>query len=203
MVRKLFSEFLGTVFLVAVVVGSGIMAENLSGGNVAIALLGNTIATGAILVVIISVFGPISGAHFNPAVTLAFLIKGELDNKSAVLYVLLQILAGIAGTIIANLMFELPMIEASTHARTGASQWLAEFVATFGLVMTIFGCIKSKPDAVPYAVYLIHVFRQPGGDHCQNHERYILGHCARRCARFYPGTISCSGRWGMANVLAF
>lgn len=154
MARKLFSEWLGTFFLVAVVIGSGIMAERLAGGNVAIALLGNTIPTGAILVVIILIFGPISGAHFNPAVTLAFAIRREIDKKSAVYYVVAQILGGICGAIVAHIMFELPLIEASETARTGVSQWVAEFVATFGLVATIFGCIKAKPEAVPYAVGL-------------------------------------------------
>jgi len=154
MARKLFSEWLGTFFLVAVVIGSGIMAERLAGGNVAIALLGNTIPTGAILVVIILIFGPISGAHFNPAVTLAFAIRREIDKKSAVYYAVAQILGGICGAIVAHIMFELPLIEASETARTGVSQWVAEFVATFGLVATIFGCIKAKPEAVPYAVGL-------------------------------------------------
>jgi glycerol uptake facilitator-like aquaporin len=154
MARKLFAEWLGTFFLVAVVVGSGIMAERLSGGNVAIALLGNTIATGAILMVIILIFGPLSGAHFNPAVTLAFAIRGEIDKKTAVLYVIAQILGGICGAIVAHIMFEMPLVEASEHARTGVSQWVAEFVATFGLLATIFGCIKYRPEAVPYAVGL-------------------------------------------------
>ncbi len=154
MARKLFSEWLGTFFLVAVVIGSGIMAERLAGGNVAIALLGNTIATGAILVVIILVFGPISGAHFNPAVTLAFAIRGEIDKKSATYYAFVQILGGICGAIVAHIMFELPLIQASEHARTGVSQWVAEFVATFGLLATILGCLKAKPEAIPYAVGL-------------------------------------------------
>ena len=154
MARKLFSEWLGTFFLVAVVIGSGIMAERLAGGNVAIALLGNTIPTGAILVVIILIFGPLSGAHFNPAVTLAFAIRGEIDKKSAILYAVAQILGGICGAVVAHVMFELPLVEASETARTGVSQWVAEFVATFGLLATIFGCIKARPEAVPYAVGL-------------------------------------------------
>jgi len=154
MARKLFSEWLGTFFLVAVVVGSGIMAERLAGGNVAIALLGNTIATGAILVVIILIFGPLSGAHFNPAVTLAFTIRRDIDKKTAVFYVIVQILGGIAGAMVAHIMFELPLIQASETVRSGVSQWVAEFVATFGLVATIFGCIKARPEAVPYAVGL-------------------------------------------------
>ncbi len=154
MARRLFAEWLGTFFLVAVVIGSGIMAERLAGGNIALALLGNTIATGAILVVIILIFGPISGAHFNPAVTLAFLLRREIDKKTAGYYVLLQILGGVTGAAVAHIMFELPLFEASVNVRTGISQWVAEFVATFGLVATIFGCIKSRPEAVPYAVGL-------------------------------------------------
>jgi glycerol uptake facilitator-like aquaporin len=154
MARKLFAEWLGTLFLVAVVIGSGIMAERLADGNIALALLGNTIPTGAILVVIILVFGPISGAHFNPAVSLAFLLRGDIDKKTAGYYAFFQILGGISGAAIAHIMFELPLFEASATVRTGVSQWVAEFVATFGLVATIFGCIKSRPEAVPYAVGL-------------------------------------------------
>lgn len=154
MIRRLFAEWLGTLFLLAVVVGSGIMADRLSGGNVAIALLGNTIPTGAILVVLILLFGPISGAHFNPAVTLAFAIRKEIDAKASVLYVMAQIIGGICGVMIAHLMFDNSIIDPSTTARTGLGQWTGEFVATFGLVMTILGCLKSRPDAVPYAVGL-------------------------------------------------
>lgn len=154
MARKLFAEWLGTFFLVAVVIGSGIMAERLAGGNIALALLGNTIATGAILAVIILIFGPISGAHFNPAVTFAFLLRRDIDKRTAAYYVILQILGGIAGAAVAHIMFELPLFEASVNVRTGISQWVAEFVATFGLVATIFGCIKARPEAVPYAVGL-------------------------------------------------
>lgn len=152
MTRRLFAEWLGTLFLLATVVGSGIMAERLAGGNVAIALLGNTIPTGAILVVLILVFGPISGAHFNPAVTLAFYIRKEITARESLLYVAAQIVGGIAGVFIAHLMFENPLIDPSTHARTGVSQWISEFVATFGLVATILGCLKTR--AVPYAVGL-------------------------------------------------
>ncbi len=154
MIRKLFAEWLGTLFLLATVVGSGIMAEKLAGGNVAIALLGNTIPTGAILVVLILVFGPISGAHFNPAVTLAFYIRKEISAKDSGLYVVVQVIGGIAGVLIAHLMFENPLIDPSTHARTGISQWISEFVATFGLVATILGLVKSRPEAIPYAVGL-------------------------------------------------
>lgn len=154
MSKRLAAEILGTLLLVATVVGSGIMAERLAGGNDAIALLGNTIPTGAILVVIILIFGPVSGAHFNPAVTLAFLLRGELDLKTALAYWPAQIVGGIAGTLIAHHMFELPLVEASTHIRHGIAQWSAEIVATFGLVLTIFGCIRHRPEAVPFAVGL-------------------------------------------------
>ena len=154
MKRRLVGEGLGTLFLVAVVVGSGIMGETLAEGNNAIALLGNTIATGAILVVLIQIFGPVSGAHFNPAVTLAFLIRRQISFKTACSYWPAQIIGGILGTLIANHMFNLPLIEYSTTVRDGLSQWSAEFVATAGLILTIFGCIKHKPDSVPYAVGL-------------------------------------------------
>ncbi len=154
MQRRLFAEWLGTLFLLATVVGSGIMAERLAGGNVAIALLGNTIPTGAILVVLILVFGPMSGAHFNPAVTLAFYIRKEISAREGMFFVAAQIAGGIIGVFIAHLMFENPLIDPSTHARTGISQWISEFVATFGLVATILGLVKSRPDAIPYAVGL-------------------------------------------------
>ena len=154
MIRRLFAEWLGTLFLLAVVVGSGIMAENLSGGNIALALLGNTIPTGAILVVLILVFGPISGAHFNPAVTLAFAMRKEIDARSSALYVVAQVIGGLCGVMIAHLMFDNAIIDPSTTSRTGIGQWAGEFVATFGLVMTILGCLKARPQAVPYAVGL-------------------------------------------------
>ena len=154
MSRKLFSEWLGTFFLVAVVIGSGIMAERMADGNLALALLGNTLATGAILVVIILIFGSISGAHFNPAVTLVFLIRRDIDSKTALYYSIVQILGGLSGALVAHIMFELPLVEASTHIRSGFSQWVAEFVATFGLIATILGCLKARPEAVPYAVGL-------------------------------------------------
>ena len=152
--RKLAAEALGTAFLLATVVGSGIMAETLAGGNVALALLGNTIATGAILAVLILIFGPVSGAHFNPAVTLAFLIRREIGTRDAALYVLVQIAAGLAGVLVAHLMFGEPAFAASATARTGIGQWTGEFVAAFGLVATILGTVRFRPDAVPYAVGL-------------------------------------------------
>ena len=152
--RKLAAEALGTAFLLATVVGSGIMAETLAGGNVALALLGNTIATGAILAVLILVFGPVSGAHFNPAVTLAFLIRREIGARDAAIYVLVQIAAGLAGVVVAHVMFGEPAFAASATARTGIGQWTGEFVAAFGLVATILGTVRFRPDAVPYAVGL-------------------------------------------------
>jgi len=154
MLRKLFAEWLGSLFLLATVVGSGIMAEQLSGGNAAITLLGNTIPTGAILVVLILIYGPISGAHFNPAVTLAFTISKEIRPPEAVQYVMVQIIGGILGVVIAHAMFDNPLIDPSTTVRTGTGQWIGEFVATFGLVATILGCLKSRPETVPYAVGL-------------------------------------------------
>ena len=154
MQRRLFAEWLGTLFLLATVVGSGIMAERLAGGNIALALLGNSIPTGAILTVLILVFGPISGGHFNPAVTLAFAIRKEISVRDAARYLAVQIIGVITGVIIAHLMFENPLIDPSTTARTGASQWFSEFVATFGLVAAILGTLKGRPEAVPYAVGL-------------------------------------------------
>ena len=152
--RRLVAEAIGTAFLLATVVGSGIMAETLSDGNMALALLGNTVATGAILVVLILVFGAVSGAHFNPAVTLAFLVRREITIRDAGLYVGVQIVAGVAGVIAAHVMFGEPALMASTHPRTGMGQWLGEFVATFGLVATILGCLRTRPDAIPFAVGL-------------------------------------------------
>ena len=154
MQKKLLAEFIGTFFLLATVVGSGIMGESLAGGNVAIALLGNTIATGAILVVLIMVFGPISGAHFNPAVTLAFLMRREIALQDSLLYVVVQVIAGLLGAVAAHLMFDQDILQLSAHERTGSGQWLSEMIATFGLVMTILGCVKFRPDAVSFAVGL-------------------------------------------------
>jgi glycerol uptake facilitator-like aquaporin len=154
MLRRLFAEWVGTFSLLATVVGSGIMAETLAGGNVAIALLDNTIPTGAILVVLITVFGPISGAHFNPAVTLSFALRKQISISDSGLYVLAQITGGIAGVFAAHFMFDMDIIEASTKVRTGPGQWMGEFVATFGLVGTIMACIKAKPSAVAMSVGL-------------------------------------------------
>ena len=152
--RRTVAEWLGTAFLLAAVVGSGIMAERLASGNAALALLCNTIPTGAILVVLILIFGPISGAHFNPAVTLAFASRGKLPWAIAGLYIMTQIVGAIVGVYAAHLMFELPVFQFSLTQRTGAGQWLAEAIATFGLLLTIFGCVARTPAATPYAVGL-------------------------------------------------
>ena len=154
MTKRLLAELIGTFFLLATVVGSGIMAETLAGGNVAIALLGNTIATGAILVVLILGFGTLSGAHFNPAVTLVFLIRKEITPRDAIAYIAVQIFAGLLGVIAAHVMFDQPVIQLSNTLRTGPGQWVAEAIATFGLIMTILGCIRFRAEAVPYAVGL-------------------------------------------------
>ena len=145
---RLFAEFLGTLFLLTTVVGSGVMAEGLAGGNTALALLGNTLATGAMLTVLITIFGPLSGAHFNPAVTLAFAIRNEISRGEASIFIVVQILGGVLGTWLAHAMFEIDWLQFSTHARTGPAQWLAEVVATFGLVMTILGTLRARPSAV-------------------------------------------------------
>ena len=152
--RRAVAEALGTAFLLAAVVGSGIMALKLAGGNAALALLCNTIPTGAILTVLILTFGPVSGAHFNPAVSLAFVLRGELPWRLAAIYVASQLVGGIVGVWAAHLMFELPLWQFSATARTGPGQWFAEAVATFGLVLVILGCLRSAAASVPYAVGL-------------------------------------------------
>ena len=152
--RRLLAEGLGTGFLLATVVGSGIMGANLAGGNLALALLGNTLPTGAILVVLILIFGPVSGAHMNPAVSLAFALRGELPWRDFVGYLGAQLLGAIVGVWAAHLMFALPVWQISMHVRSGPSQWFSEGVATFGLLLTIFGCVASAPSAVPFAVGL-------------------------------------------------
>ena len=154
MVRKLAAEALGTLLLVCTVIGSGIMAVNLADGNNAVALLANTLATGAILVVLITVFSPVSGAHFNPAVSLVFRLRGELDNNDFLAYVVAQLIGGLLGTVLAHAMFELALLTPSGNIRTGHGQFLAETVATFGLVMTILGGLKYRAEAVPMLVGL-------------------------------------------------
>jgi glycerol uptake facilitator-like aquaporin len=151
--RRLAAEALGTAMLVATVVGSGIMADRLS-DDVAVSLLGNTLPTGAILVVLIATLGPISGAHFNPAVTLVLAIRRELGAHAALAYAAVQIAGGIAGTFLAHAMFELPILQLSTTVRTGAGQWIAEAVAAFGLVFTILAGLRFRADAIPWLVGL-------------------------------------------------
>ncbi len=153
-VRRLAAEALGTALLLAIVIGSGIMGERLAGGNVAIALLGNTLATGAGLVVLITIFGPLSGAHFNPAVTLVAALRQELGWGLAAAYVLVQILGGVGGVWAAHAMFAEPILQVSEKLRDGPALAFAEFVATFGLVGAILGSVRFKPDAVPVVVGL-------------------------------------------------
>ena len=150
--RRLTAEFLGTLLLVATVVGSGIMAERLANGNVALALLANTLATGAALVALIFTFGPTSGAHFNPAVSFADALEHGLSWSETLAYILAQVFGGIGGTILAHAMFSLPLVSLSRHVRSGPAQFVSEFTATFGLLSVIWGCSRSKPNIVPFAV---------------------------------------------------
>jgi len=150
--RRVTAEALGTMLLLAMVVGSGIMGDRLAAGNTALALLANTLATGTGLAVLILIFGPISGAHFNPAVTLSLAWERSLPWREVPAYVAAQIAGGFAGVAAADFMFDLPLFFASTHIRTGASQWFSEFVATFGLMAIILGCARQRPAAVPWAV---------------------------------------------------
>jgi len=152
--RPLAAEALGSFFLFATVVGSGIMAERLSGGNVAVALLGNSVATGAMLFVLITMLGPISGAHFNPAVTLVMWLRKDLKAKAALAYMAVQVAGGILGVWMTHLMFEEATLQFSDKTRTGLGQWTGEFIATFGLVLTILGTLRTRPQAVPVSVAL-------------------------------------------------
>ena len=152
--RRLIGEALGSALLLAIVIGSGVMGERLAGGNVAIALLGNTLATGAGLVVLITVFGPLSGAHFNPAVTLVFALRREISWRLAAGYVVAQLIGGVLGVWAAHAMFAEPILQVSTKLRDGPAQGLAEFVATFGLIAAILGSIRFRPDATPLIVGL-------------------------------------------------
>ena len=154
MTRRLICEAMGTALLLAAVVGSGIMGERLAGGNVAVALLANAIATGAALTVLITIFGPLSGAHFNPAVTLYFALRGDTPWRTALAYLPVQVIAAILGVWLAHAMFGLPVIQVSAHLRDGPAQWLAEFVATCGLLLTIAGGIRFAPHSVPVLVAL-------------------------------------------------
>jgi glycerol uptake facilitator-like aquaporin len=150
--RRAAAEFLGTAFLVAAVVGSGIMAERLAGGNVALALLANTLATGAALAALILTFGPISGAHFNPAVSVADVLERGLRWRDGAVYIVAQVCGGVAGAVAAHAMFGLPAMSMSQHARSGGAQVFSEFVATFGLLCVIWGCSRTRSTAVPFAV---------------------------------------------------
>ncbi|HVR92057.1 MAG TPA: MIP/aquaporin family protein [Novosphingobium sp.] len=154
MIRKLSAEALGSFFLFATVIGSGVMAERLAGGNIAVALIGNTAATGAMLFVLITMLGPVSGAHFNPAVSLVAALRSELRWRDGAAYAFAQLGGGILGVWTAHLMFDLPILQFSTHARTGTGQWAGEFVATFGLILTILGTARMRPAAVPASVAL-------------------------------------------------
>jgi glycerol uptake facilitator-like aquaporin len=150
--RRVTAEFVGTGFLVATVVGSGIMAERLAGGNLALELLANTIATGAVLVALIATFESISGAHFNPAVTLAVAMERRFPSAEMLPYFLAQVAGGICGTMAAHLMFGLPLVSPSHHDRSGLTQGFSEFVATFGLLVVIWGCSRFRPNTIPFAV---------------------------------------------------
>jgi glycerol uptake facilitator-like aquaporin len=152
--RALAAEALGSAFLFATVIGSGIMAEKLAGGNVAVALAGNTAATAAILYVLITMLGPLSGAHFNPAVTMVIHLRGEIAAPLALAYVPAQLVGGVLGVWAAHAMFDLPVLQLSQHVRAGGGQWLAEVIATFGLVLTILGTVKFAPQSVPSSVAL-------------------------------------------------
>lgn len=152
MKRQLASEAIGSFLLFVTVVGSGIMAERLAGGNVAVALLGNTFATGAMLFVLITMLGPVSGAHFNPVVTLVMRLRGEVQTVPALGYVAAQLVGGILGVWAAHVMFDLPLLELSTKVRTGTGQWLGEGIATFGLILTILGTVRHRHVWVPPSV---------------------------------------------------
>ena len=189
-IQTYLAECIGTAFLLAVVVGSGIMAESLAGGNVALALLGNTLPTGAILFVLITFLGPISGAHFNPAVTFTFWMRREIPSGDAIQYVIAQVIGAILGVLVAHLMFDLDVLQTSTKFRNGGGQWFSEWVATFGLIFTILGTMAVKREAgnVSGVVYhcglLVHgvyIVCESGGDHRAQHDgqllRYISGPC--------------------------
>ena len=152
--QRLLAEAIGTAILLATIIGSGIMGDSLSGGNGAIALLANSIATGAMLVVLISILGPISGAHFNPVVTTIFWLKGQLSGREALLFTLIQIAAGIIGVWIAHAMFDQDIIQISTKLRSGPAHWFSEVIATFGLILVILGAIRHRPDSVATLVGL-------------------------------------------------
>ncbi|MEL6449756.1 MAG: MIP/aquaporin family protein [Pseudomonadota bacterium] len=190
--HKLIAEALGTALLLVGVVGSGIMGETLADGNVALALLANAIATGCMLYVIITVLGPISGAHFNPAVTLAFYLRGEIDARPALAYVAVQILGGILGVWATHAMFDQPILQASsTLHRSGMAQWWSETVATFGLLFVIFGGLRSRPDAVPtlVALYITGAYWYTSSTSFANPAVTIARGFSDTFAGIYPGHI--------------
>jgi glycerol uptake facilitator-like aquaporin len=190
--RRLVVECLGTAFLLATVVGSGIMGERLAGGNVAIALLGNTIATGAILVVLILIFGHISGAHFNPAVTISFLLQRAISVGEALLYIIVQIIGAFIGTMAAHVMFDVPLLIASTTVRTGMGQWTGEFIATFGSFYYS-GIL----------VHIIHVLCQSGCYLGTLLDQYVFRHCAAGCFCVHSRSIIRGGGGYAFVCLAF
>ena len=193
MIRKLVAEGLGTALLLVSVIGSGIMGEGLSDGNVAIALLANAIATGCMLYCIITVLGPISGAHFNPAVTLAFALRREIGMDMALAYVIVQVAGGLLGVWATHAMFDLPLLQVSeTLHRTGPAQWWSEGIATFGLLFVIFGGLKSRPDAVPtlVALYITGAYWFTSSTSFANPAVTLARGFSDTFAGFYPGHIA-------------
>ncbi|MCV6586545.1 MAG: aquaporin family protein [Marinibacterium sp.] len=193
MIRQLTAEALGTALLLIGVVGSGIMGETLASGNVALALLANAIATGCILYAIITTLGPISGAHFNPAVTLAFYLRGEIGPLRGIAYVLVQIAGAILGVWLAHLMFDLPIMQtSSTLHRTGIAQWSSEIIAMFGLLFVIFGGIASRPDAVPtlVALYITGAYWYTSSTSFANPAVTIARALSDTFAGIYPGHVA-------------
>ena len=209
--RRVTAEFTGTAFLVAAVVGSGIMAERLAGGNAAIALLANTIATGAALVTLILAFAPISGAHFNPAVSFAAALEGQLRVLQVGAYIAAQIVGGVAGTLAAHMMFSLPLISLSRHARAGSAQAFSEFIATFGLLAVIWGT-SARANLVPYRrwslyhrgvlVHGVHLVRQSRRYPRAIAEQHVFWHSSCRCTLLHWLAIPGRHRRGPALSLA-
>ena len=189
MSQRHWAEFIGTAFLLIGVVGSGIMAETLADGNIAVALLANAIATGCVLYVGITILGPISGAHFNPAVTVAFLLRGEIKRPEAFAFIAAQIIGGIVGVWLTHAMFDQSILQFSTTQRTGTGQWVAEVIATFGLLTVIFGGIKHRPDAVPMlvAIYITGAYWFTASTSFANPAVTIARTLSDTFAGIYPG----------------
>jgi glycerol uptake facilitator-like aquaporin len=212
LLRRIVAEALGTAFLLAAVVGSGMMGQRLSGGNVAIALLANTLATGATLVTLIFTFGPISGAHFNPAVTLADASQGGISWSDAPAYIGGQVLGAFIGVGTAHLMFGEVLIQVSQHARTDGGQLFSEFVATFGLLCVIWGCARLRAEAVPIAVGLYITgaywftastsFAKSGGNACTSVHRYVCRDSTLRCTGPYGSAVARRFRCDFSFLLA-